>query len=422
MSDLVNLTDGQSGSLVRAEINKSFDKVNTLVDKSQPISSGTYLKTIAFGDSITDNGDASSRIAMTDNYALYLRGWWVWADQLSKSPTYMLDGKGVNGDNTSDLLARMDDVLLSGADVVLLGIGTNDLGGSLTAARDNVISIVDQILAANMSVIIRQIPHRDPTSNLNDEADTLNNYYKEIALSRERCSISEDLTEFNALVVSDMEKVLYDDLHPNNYGSMLIGQATANSIDSCLSSGHPNVTLIDINSAFNGGDGNVTSGATGEVPDGWILFNADPTDGGVSPEQGVGSTISYNKGQREVTIKTGSLQTPIESRNVTLKRTTNVTVTPNDILSFQVNLSFDDISTADVVRIFMVLENGKEVSTSFSNTLQNYQQFPLNNKIIRTAKIDVGASTYVKCYIQVRSIVGERTTIKIHTPKIIKFN
>lgn len=36
MADLVNLTDGQSGSSVRAEINKSFEKVNTLVGNNSP--------------------------------------------------------------------------------------------------------------------------------------------------------------------------------------------------------------------------------------------------------------------------------------------------------------------------------------------------------------------------------------------------
>ncbi|MBF4377378.1 SGNH/GDSL hydrolase family protein, partial [Vibrio anguillarum] len=110
------------------------------------------IKLIAFGDSITAAG-ASPRTA-NGNYIYLTGGYWVDAWVQSSQQFEMLDGVGVSGNTTLDLLNRMDDVLLSAADVVMILIGTNDLAQARTPeqTRDSMAQILDQIISAGKKV------------------------------------------------------------------------------------------------------------------------------------------------------------------------------------------------------------------------------------------------------------------------------
>jgi lysophospholipase L1-like esterase len=76
--------------------------------------------------------------------------------------------KGVRGENTVDLLARIDkDVFRENPDVVILMIGTNDLMStgkmlSIKEYTDNVASIINQLSVKDIKVLVVSPPTLDP--------------------------------------------------------------------------------------------------------------------------------------------------------------------------------------------------------------------------------------------------------------------
>ncbi|WP_413190589.1 GDSL-type esterase/lipase family protein [Psychrobacter sp. AT9] len=122
---------------------------------------------IALGDSLTYGYGVSPETAYPK----------VLAD-LSK---WRVINAGVNGDTSADVLARVDEITKQNPDLVLLGVGGNDVLQRVQSdtTRANIIATIDTLQSKNIDVVLIAEPHLS-TSALFGKAND-NPLYEDIA-------------------------------------------------------------------------------------------------------------------------------------------------------------------------------------------------------------------------------------------------
>ena len=261
--------------------NEDFDKITGIRNTAKVIDaniiiqtqrkSGERLKVVAFGDSITAVGSSDAPYYLTR-----LSGYWVFADMLTKGNFDFLQGKGISGNTTLDLLARMDDVLLSGADICVLMIGTNDVGAGRTSGDilTSLIDIVTQINNAGIEVVLLPITYRESSGfYMNTQIEEINKLYKTyIEPLTNSFFVDNGNAEFNRYMNNDdVYSVTEDKLHPNTFGSWLIAGELARKLDTLYTSYLMEKNVLS-NFFLDGTDGSLNNGAIGEVPTGFIGY------------------------------------------------------------------------------------------------------------------------------------------------------
>lgn len=275
---------------------------------------GERLKFLPVGDSITAGGGSPSIYSTS--------GFWVNALNSSTQEWELLDEEGVSGDRTEDVLNRMTPILSSGAQVVCLLIGTNDVNAAIpnSTIASNVENIIDQMIAANMKVILCQVAHRSVSQGFNETIDQLNLLYADIA-SRKSSDVvlAGEFAEFNARIdsVTNETDVTGDGLHPRPFGAWLMRTPVVEVMDSKFLSTSPTYTNILLAPELTQNTGILYSGATGEAPEEWRLYYANPA-------VGQGGTIN---GDGTYTVKTGSIASPTGNENKVLLKTKPLSVT-----------------------------------------------------------------------------------------------
>jgi len=167
--------------------------------------------------------------------------------------------KGVAGNNSSDLLARVDkDVVANKPDLVLMMVGTNDMvnSGKFMSTQkyfDNLRNIIQKIKAGNPKVHIvvssilpveeaylfkRHDPSKFPIRP-NDKIDALNAELKKFALDQKLDFIplneefkkyGSDYTIKESLLVNSKNYTVDDGVHPTAQGYELIGKYFAQQL------------------------------------------------------------------------------------------------------------------------------------------------------------------------------------------------
>jgi len=167
--------------------------------------------------------------------------------------------KGVAGNNSSDLLARVDkDVVANKPDLVLMMVGTNDMvnSGKFMSTQkyfDNLRSIIQKIKTGNPKVHIvvssilpveesylfkRHDPSKFPMKP-NDKIDALNAELKKFALDQQLDFIplneefkkyGSDYTIKESLLVNSKNYTVDDGVHPTAQGYELIGKYLAQQL------------------------------------------------------------------------------------------------------------------------------------------------------------------------------------------------
>lgn len=238
------------------------------------LKSGRALKVVPFGDSITARGAGATRTA-TGTYETRMNGYWVHAQNYTTTYFRFLDNKGVSGDTTVNLLSRMNDVLLSGADICLMMVGTNDLsqGRTPTQIEASMNDITTQITAAGIHVVIVPILHRNIADGLNDLIDSTNLLYKQIAMLNDKVTYLDGVSHsFNYIVDKNEHlRVTTDGLHPSAYGAWLVGKEVAKHL-SVLFNSYLLYDNVFTNSSMTGTAGVLSTGATGVSPTGYSLY------------------------------------------------------------------------------------------------------------------------------------------------------
>ena len=302
---------------------------------------GERLKFLPVGDSITAGGGSPSIYSTS--------GFWVNALNSSSQEWELLDEEGVSGDRTADVLNRMAPILSSGAQVVCLLIGTNDVNAAIpnSTIASNVENIIDQMITANMKVILCQVAHRAVSQGFNDTIDQLNLLYADIASRKPNdVVLAGEFTEFNARIdsVTNESDVTGDGLHPRSFGAWLMRIPVVEAMDSKFLSTSPVYTNILLSPELTQNTGILFNGATGEVPDEWRLYYANPS-------VGQGGTIN---GDGTYTIKTGAVLSPTGAENEVLLKTKSLPVLSGEKYKFGVDLIIPDTSMSIAFRIVII--------------------------------------------------------------------
>lgn len=370
-----------------------------------------FSKVIAFGDSITDAGESS-----TTNRILVTRGYWYWALMNATQPFDILRGAGVSGDQTTDLLARMNDVLSTDADIVMLMIGTNDInqGVSNDTIETNFENIVTQITNSGKYVVVAPVAHRSVTGGFNATIDDLNSRYRNVVSANPKAFMADSSSTFNNLVGSEVTElqVTTDGLHPNTYGAKLLGEAVAPTLNNSFISSLDLSTNLAPNPEFSGTSGSLLSGATGTSPDDWRLYYADPTDSGENPTGEVAGNLTNGYW----TLKTGSED--VAQTNKAFARTGNHPLDSNSSY-----IATIDVDLPDPVNVkSMKLVCSPQLSADQSATASFH--VPIGSSIsslrLQTPEFILTDSTYVVMSFTVESNDGTTTEATISNPCIYK--
>ena len=137
---------------------------------------------------------------------------------------------GIGGDQTTDVLARLDDALNTvdgaGPDVILLGIGGNDLlgGADVATTIDNLNEIIDRIQTKNpnVTIFVEQIAPGQSnfmTAAFRQSFDQYNAAILNVATNQQ--------TATSTVVAVDMaagwqDAYLADDVHYNTQGAQVV--------------------------------------------------------------------------------------------------------------------------------------------------------------------------------------------------------
>ncbi len=154
---------------------------------------------VALGDSLTYGYGATPQTSYPAILA-ELTGWQV-------------INAGVNGDTSADVLARSAAIIAQNPDLVLLGVGGNDVlrrTESMTT-KANITATIKTIKAANIPVVLIAEPHFSSSALFGRASD--NPIYKEIATSEEIPLYSKGWSE----VLSD-DSLKSDQIHANAAG------------------------------------------------------------------------------------------------------------------------------------------------------------------------------------------------------------
>ena len=154
---------------------------------------------VALGDSLTYGYGATPQTSYPAILA-ELTGWQV-------------INAGVNGDTSADVLARSAAIIAQNPDLVLLGVGGNDVLSRTEplTTKANISATIATIKAANIPVVLIADPHFSSSALFGRASD--NPIYKEIATSEEIPLYSKGWSE----VLSD-DSLKSDQIHANAAG------------------------------------------------------------------------------------------------------------------------------------------------------------------------------------------------------------
>lgn len=249
------------------------------------------------GDSITANNSANTAHLLT----LQNHGYFTWANTLSgKRLNFPLANNfGVSGDRLDQILARVPNVMASGAEICFVLGGTNDLvqGTAFATMQANMLSILSQLLAAGVQPIVIPILPRDVgsggfTSAMLRVQGRFNNWLRELGYGRSDVLLAAGLPTHKYPIIVDptqyiqnaadangntLANMLIDGLHPATTGAYWVGKAISDVLKVIIPPRPTILTAVgDIYDATNNPAGN-------------LLFTSSANDGLLA---GTGGTMT----------------------------------------------------------------------------------------------------------------------------------
>ncbi|WP_227511130.1 GDSL-type esterase/lipase family protein [Psychrobacter sp. P11G3] len=164
---------------------------------------------VALGDSLTYGYGANPKTAYPTALA-----------ELSK---WNVVNAGVNGDTSADVLTRVNEITEQNPDLVLLGVGGNDVLQRIApdTTRANIIATIDTLQSKNIDVVLIAEPHLSTSALFGKASD--NPLYEDIAEAEGIPLYSDGWST----VLSD-EALKSDKIHANAAG------ATDSSLKGCM--------------------------------------------------------------------------------------------------------------------------------------------------------------------------------------------
>lgn len=154
---------------------------------------------IALGDSLTFGQGAS----LDASYPV----------ALAELSNWKVVNTGINGNTSADVLARIEDVTAQNPNLVLLGVGGNDVLQRIEpeTTRANITATIDKLQAANIPVVLIAQPHFSVSALFGKASD--NPIYQDIADSEGILLYADGWSE-----VLSNDTLKSDKIHANNAG------------------------------------------------------------------------------------------------------------------------------------------------------------------------------------------------------------
>lgn len=154
---------------------------------------------IALGDSLTFGQGASTDTA--------------YPTVLAELSNWQVINTGINGNTSADVLARIKNITVQNPDLVLLGVGGNDVLRRVASetTRANITATIDKLQAVDIPVVLIAQPHFSVSALFGKVSD--NPIYKDIANSE---GIPLYANGWSAVLSDDTLKS--DEIHANSAG------------------------------------------------------------------------------------------------------------------------------------------------------------------------------------------------------------
>ncbi len=156
-------------------------------------------RVVALGDSLTFGYGADKGRA--------------YPDVLAQKTGWQIDNMGVNGDTSQNVLDRLDVVVNTKPDLVLLGVGGNDVLRRVqpSVTEENLNQIINKLKQNDIDVILIAEPHLSASALFGKASD--NPVYKKVA---EKQNVVVFEKAWSAILSDD--KLKSDQIHANNAG------------------------------------------------------------------------------------------------------------------------------------------------------------------------------------------------------------
>lgn len=218
------------------------------------------------GDSITAQGFGGS---LAGGYTFSSNGYLTWAAFLSKRRVKLLPGGnfGVSGETSTQILARVGQVVSFAPGVCVVLAGTNDIATIPVATTiANLAAIYDALQNANIAVIaIPIMPRGSLTTAQYGKIHQINRWIYGQRISRRRFIVVDMSAAYgDPLTGAPRTTMSSDQLHPLTYGAYVIG----NELQPALAALFPDPLLpfsniLDLYSATDNPTGNLLASGVG---------------------------------------------------------------------------------------------------------------------------------------------------------------
>lgn len=270
-----------------------------------------------FGDSITANNALGSN-------GRPARGFFWWANVFSRQRLAVTAVKGVAGETSAQILARVSsDVIVNAPGWCVVLAGTNDIAMdvALQTVEDNITSICRQLVAAGIRVILCTVPASGQfsTTARKQTHARLNRFIRGFAQSNTGVVVCDWVSHYLDPATGAPATAMTIDFgtlntHPAAYGAGLLGAKLSEVVDMVVPpdpwnlgrSDDPDSLLAASTGYMLGTGGTKATGVTGTVPDSWSTNAAN-----ANPLSAVGSLVTRTDGvqgnwQQFVLSSTGS--------------------------------------------------------------------------------------------------------------------
>jgi lysophospholipase L1-like esterase len=207
-------------------IEEAIDGVNVQISAIPTIPKNTVA---IFGDSITwtygnvdDEWDSVNKISGVSS-----RCFITWANTLLGQRLNIIGNFGISGNTTTQMLARIDDVIaIHPAYCIVLG-GTNDVWDTEASVTEgNLLDMYETLIGAGITVVAVTIPPSTWATAVKQRVITINSYIKSLRSSLKNYLVCD---AYEAIVNPASDEPLtgmtFDNLHPKTLGGYAIGKA-----------------------------------------------------------------------------------------------------------------------------------------------------------------------------------------------------
>lgn len=264
ITDLFGIRPEHDWNPLVSKVDEIIDSVNT---SYLPLNS----RLVWFGDSITAQayGTGTNQVAYQNiafpTFAQLANG--------NRFYTPIGGNKGISGNTTAQMIARLGSVLQYNAKVAVVHAGTNDLASvAANVTFSNIVTICKALVANGTRVILIPILPR-----FGANAISVANETKRLTINGLLPTLkSNDITVLEVESAMNSSSLYVDGLHPNSLGSSVLGNIVGQELNKLIKDSVVSDVLVPDNSHnFNlymtGTTGVKQNGATGNVITNWFL-------------------------------------------------------------------------------------------------------------------------------------------------------